>query len=199
MKIFYDTEFLEDGHTIELISIGMVAEDGRELYLVNQGIVDGSLYDRIRSHEWLMQNVIPGLPLLVNSDGQTMYRAPSPDDYPGGFVLDHRDSRIVPRALIRNAVHHFILDTPDPQLWAWYGAYDHVAYAQLFGRMIDLPDGMPMFTCDLKQRAAELGDPRVPEQAAGQHNALADARHNRTIAAFLDSVARDNQTGDSRA
>lgn len=30
MRYFYDTEFIEDGHTIELISIGVVAEDGRE-------------------------------------------------------------------------------------------------------------------------------------------------------------------------
>src|SRR4051812_11038169 len=34
MKYFYDTEFLEDGQTIELISIGIVAEDGREYYAV---------------------------------------------------------------------------------------------------------------------------------------------------------------------
>ena len=32
MKYFYDTEFLEDGHTFDLISIGIVAEDGREYY-----------------------------------------------------------------------------------------------------------------------------------------------------------------------
>ena len=35
MRYFYDTEFLEDGETIDLISIGIVAEDGREYYAVN--------------------------------------------------------------------------------------------------------------------------------------------------------------------
>lgn len=34
MRIYYDCEFLEDGNTIDLISMGMVAEDGRELYAV---------------------------------------------------------------------------------------------------------------------------------------------------------------------
>ena len=34
MRYFYDTEFLEDGETIDLISIGIVAEDGREYYAV---------------------------------------------------------------------------------------------------------------------------------------------------------------------
>lgn len=32
MKYFYDTEFIEDGKTIELLSIGIVSEDGRKLY-----------------------------------------------------------------------------------------------------------------------------------------------------------------------
>lgn len=35
MKYFYDTEFYEDGERIHLLSIGIVAEDGRELYLEN--------------------------------------------------------------------------------------------------------------------------------------------------------------------
>jgi hypothetical protein len=34
--IDYDLEFLEDGRTIELISIGMVCDDGREYYAVNR-------------------------------------------------------------------------------------------------------------------------------------------------------------------
>jgi hypothetical protein len=35
MKYFLDTEFIEDGKTIDLISIALVAEDGREIYLCN--------------------------------------------------------------------------------------------------------------------------------------------------------------------
>ena len=34
-KYFLDTEFIEDGKTIDLISLGIVCEDGRELYLQN--------------------------------------------------------------------------------------------------------------------------------------------------------------------
>jgi hypothetical protein len=34
--IVYNTEFLEDGRTIELISIGMVDDAGREFYAVNR-------------------------------------------------------------------------------------------------------------------------------------------------------------------
>ena len=35
MRYFYDTEFIEDGETIELVSFGVVAEDGREFYAVS--------------------------------------------------------------------------------------------------------------------------------------------------------------------
>lgn len=38
-----------------------------------------------------------------------------------------------------------------PEFYTYYGAYDHVAFCWLFGKMIDLPKGFPMYTIDLKQ------------------------------------------------
>lgn len=182
MRVFYDTEFIEDGHTIELISIGIVAEDGREYYAVNSDIYfDDGLCKRIRDHSWLMNNVVPHLPGHI-SKGVAFGDKDN-------FVLDINDTQVKPRWVIRNEVREFLLAIPDPALWAWYGAYDHVVLAQLFGRMIDLPNGVPMFTNDLKQETARLGDPRVPQQPDGMHNALADARHNLAIARFLDEYA----------
>jgi hypothetical protein len=35
VRYFYDTEFIDDGYNIELISIGVVAEDGREYYAIS--------------------------------------------------------------------------------------------------------------------------------------------------------------------
>lgn len=165
-KLFYDCEFLEDGRTIELISIGMVAEDGREYYAVNANM---PIY-KINGHGWLMDNVWPHLP-LDNS----------------GF-LDHSHPAVKQRLTIANEVQTFIQATPDPELWAWYAAYDHVALCQLWGPMAHLPKGVPMFTCDLKQEAMRLGNPEMPKQAEGEHNALADARHNRVMGEFLDSI-----------
>lgn len=40
-------------------------------------------------------------------------------------------------------------------LYGYYSAYDHVALCWLFGKMIDLPKGFPMFTIDLKQMLDE--------------------------------------------
>ncbi|MFE2751589.1 3'-5' exoribonuclease domain-containing protein [Actinosynnema sp. NPDC059335] len=175
MRFFYDTEFLEDGRTIELISIGIVCEDGREYYAVNSDMP----VDRIRSERWLMNNVVRHLPLRVPIPERAWA-----DNQTPAVVLDLRDTRVKPKWVIANEVREFILgprdsdDLPYVELWAWYSAYDHVALAQLWGRMIDLPEGMPMFTRDLKQECARLGDPRLPDQLEGEHDALADARQN---------------------
>jgi hypothetical protein len=55
MRIFFDTEFQEDGKTIELISIGMVREDGRTYY------AESSEYDLKSATPWLQANVLPYL------------------------------------------------------------------------------------------------------------------------------------------
>ncbi len=184
MKIYYDTEFIEDGRTIDLISIGMVAEDGRELYLVNEDIEIDPLYSRIGHHRWLMANVIPHLPLRER-DPIEQPRA----QYPGRFYLDPTDNRIVSVRYIRNAVRDFIIATPEPELWAWYSAYDHVALAQLFGPMISLPQGVPMWTNDLKQEYQRLGNPPAPSQLGAEHNALDDARHVKVMAEALAALS----------
>lgn len=35
MKYWFDTEFIEDGKTIDLLSIGIVSEEGHTLYAEN--------------------------------------------------------------------------------------------------------------------------------------------------------------------
>ncbi|MFF2650569.1 3'-5' exoribonuclease domain-containing protein [Streptomyces sp. NPDC058045] len=173
-RIFYDTEFHENGTTIDLISIGMVREDGRELYAVSSEFNQAA----VLQHPWLRKHVWPTLPIRTTEGTR------------GVEALDLDHPAVRSRAQIARLVAQFILDTPDPQLWAWFGAYDHVAYAQLFGPMIDLPAGCPMHTCDLVQEAQRLGLSMedLPPQPDGVHNALADARHNLVRAQFLDQV-----------
>lgn len=55
MRYWFDTEFIEDGRTINLISIGIVAEDGRERYYEN------SECDHSRAVPWVRENVLPHL------------------------------------------------------------------------------------------------------------------------------------------
>ncbi|NJO65786.1 MAG: 3'-5' exoribonuclease [Richelia sp. RM2_1_2] len=56
MKYFFDTEFIEDGNTIDLISIGIISEDGREYYAINWDC-------RLEcASQWVIDNVIIHLP-----------------------------------------------------------------------------------------------------------------------------------------
>lgn len=192
MRYFYDTEFLEDGETIELISIGIIAEDGRTYYAVSRRLTARTwrgwrLRRRIRKHTWLMENVISSLPKPHGDWNLHM---------PKSWMFNYHDPAVKPHKRIASEVRDFILGTepdqlPHVELWAWYGAYDHVALSQLFGRMIDLPEGMPMWTNDLRQEAERLGAAKsMPEQPDGVHNALADARHNLVRAQYLDSLPR---------
>ena len=72
-----------------------------------------------------------------------------------------------------------------PELWGYYSAYDHVVFCQLFGTMMNLPKGYPMYTRDIKQWCDQLGNPKLPEQGKGEHHALADARWNKLAWEFL--------------
>jgi len=191
VRYWYDSEFLEDGKTIELISIGIVAEDGREYYAVNDDITKsprrpfkGRLPRRIKRHEWLMSNVVPSLPKPHGDWNLQM---------PKSWLFNYHDPSVKRPAVIADQVASFLLADGTPELWADYGAYDHVVLCQLWGRMIDLPDGMPMFTNDIQQEALRQGVPwdQLPQQAEGQHNALADARHCRERWRFLTSPHPD--------
>ncbi|MDO5731677.1 polyadenylate-specific 3'-exoribonuclease AS [Corynebacterium sphenisci] len=149
MRYFYDTEFIEDGRTIDLISIGVVAEDGREFYAVS------AEFDERAAGPWVRAHVLGQLP----SPGSGLW---------------------MPRSRIRDRLMEFLLPAGggDPELWAWVGAYDHVALAQLWGDMTRLPRRLPRYTRELKQHWEAAGRPRLPAQPSGRHDALADARHN---------------------
>lgn len=170
-----DTEFIEDGRTIDLISIGIVCEDGREYYAVNADMP----IKRIRKHQWLMDNVVPGLP---KPHGDWINHMPSK------WLFDYRNPVVKDRKRIASEVRDFLLAAGEPELWANYSAYDHVVLAQLWGPMSDLPQGIPMWTHDIQQ-AIERSDGCVfPVQETGVHNALEDTRHNMRMLNVLGIV-----------
>lgn len=208
--VTYDLEFLDDGKTIDLVSLGMVSGDGRRLYVINREMDQR----RIVEHDWMRKNVWPHLPLkdLPETRGEL-------GQYPvkkcrcastvqgqkyewsclcmnGKLDTDHPDVR--PMGQIRRLVSDFLeashpegveLHRDNIQMWAWYGAYDHVRLAQCWGPMIMLPRHVPMLTHDLKSEAMRLGNPTMPEQKGTEHNALADAEGNLHKARFLWELA----------
>ena len=173
-KFFYDTEFLEDGKTIDLISIGIVNyETGDEFYAVSKEFDTQA----VASNAWLMQNVMPSIGYEEFLGSQPVTGKPCPD-----FTIS--DPAAMYRHEIRDGIMEFVKGSW-PDFWAWYGAYDHVALCQLWGRMIDLPSRMPMFTSDLKQMHKAAGRCEMPKQPEGLHNALADAKFNIVRYEFL--------------
>ena len=62
MKYWIDTEFIERPYTIDLISVGLVAEDGREFYAESNEV------DWSKASQWTLLNVRPQL------DGKGMRR-----------------------------------------------------------------------------------------------------------------------------
>lgn len=174
MKIFYDTEFFETGprHPIRFISLGAVREDGEVLYLITNNLYT---LNRANQNPWLAENVIKHLPVKLDRAGRLTWDIQHPDYY-----------RVLPSEVIAGLWRDFVTEVDRPELWAYYGAYDHVVVSQLFGRMIDLPIGHPMYTMDIKQRWYNEGQPQMPEQRTGAHNALDDARHNKVMSEYLD-------------
>lgn len=161
MKFFLDTEFIESGPylPVELISIGIVSEDGREFYAVS------SEYDASHASAWVRQNVLSQVD-------------------PRGTFLSLKE--------IANAVTEFIQGDgqlcPKLEFWGYYADYDWVVFCQIFGSMMELPKGFPRYCNDIKQLCESLGNPRLPEQGKGEHNALADARWNKVAFESLAGI-----------
>lgn len=138
MRVFFDTEFIEDGRTIDLLSIGLVRADGTSFY------AEPREADWTRASTWVVKNVFPHL------HGPTM-----------------------PRREIATELIAFCGEKPE--FWAYYADYDWVALCQLFGTMMDLPKGWPMYCRDFKQWLDDNGNPRLDKHKGAEHNALDDA------------------------
>ena len=167
MRHWFDTEFIEDGRTIDLISIGVVAEDGREFYAIS------TEFDPSRAGDWIRAHVLCHLPDAADPEADGLFRT---------------------RAQIRNDLLRFI-GRDRPEYWAFYADYDWVALCQLFGRMTDLPRAWPRYCMDIKQWCIMLGDPPLPRQTGIEHHALADARWNRTAWEFLAGIQVERDQG----
>ncbi len=144
---FMDTEFDENGSTIKLISIGLVSQNTGFYACLSDGWREDDCND------WVKANVLPKLP-------------------PRTAVTQWKT-----RAEVAKALEYLLLRDGTPEIWAYYADYDWVAFCQLFGRMVDLPKGMPMYCRDLKQLMDSVGVVREQLPAnESEHNAFADAR-----------------------
>lgn len=193
MKYFLDTEFIEHTGGIDLVSIGIVCEDGREFY------AESCDFDPRDASPWVRTNVLSKLefwgkwakdepnPILFNVKGvEAIYG--DEGHIKQGLLRFFGYIQTVPRTVPVNPSGNI-------EIYAYFADYDWVVFCRLFGRMIDLPKGMPMWCIDLKQMMWERQldsdwKQRVCPDPEGEHNALVDARWNKKLYEELGKYQR---------
>jgi len=260
MNYYLDTEFLEGKqkenfpinlfrkytpNTIDLISIGIVAEDGREYYTISKDFNIKEAWNRFQLEQqsgdmrnqfpegkkvyWIRENVLrPIYSELNTKEWNTYQKAKSLgiNTKTPVFKFTYKEfKRLIKKygktnKQIKTEISQFTLD-PNEELYnewlgtsdeyfeillneegtkaefyAYYADYDWVVFCWLFGNMMNLPKSFPMYCNDLKQLLDEeyrlvgnykLGlkaHPNFPKQK-NEHNALSDARWNKSLHDFL--------------
>lgn len=198
MKYFLDTEFIEgfhqplfgkNRHFIDLISIGIVAEDGSSYYNISNE------YKYDDASEWVKENVIkPAYMDCVHGDNRNRYTAKnfhksygSPNEEIATDLMEFfkcwRDQ-------------HFWRAPEGIEIYGYFADYDWVLFCSLFGRMLDLPKGFPMYCRDLKQMMDEMGLDKEwklkhcpePEHA---HMAIHDAKWNKKLYEEIEKLKQN--------
>ncbi len=265
MNYYYDCEFLEGtqkktflgfevGHTkptIDLISIGIVSEDGREYYEISKDfnlkeawnryqleyrIVDAGRDKRNVKVYCIRENVLKPIwiYLFLQYEAEFVFlKGKAYDDFEHELKAGLHDKYFTFKSLqalikrygkskrqiayevktfcvqenqLDNPVIKSSSDVDYPIFYGYYSAYDHVVLCWLFGKMIDLPTGFPMYTRDLKQILDDTQErrfglskfkgklandikelPNYPKQE-NEHSAIHDARFNRELHMFLNQL-----------
>lgn len=154
MKYFIDFEFIEGFHKpflgkkrhfIDMISVGILCDDGREYYAISTD------FNPKDADEWVKKNVIAKLP----ARRVDFYDSPRARQE---ALLWKSNKRIISDLLSFFGCGYEDGNWHAPEgveVYGYYADYDWVLLSSLFGRMIDLPTGFPMYCRDLKQTLDE--------------------------------------------
>lgn len=200
MNFYLDTEFHEYAKfqkipTIELISIGIVTEWDSSYYAISKDFDMQAAWD----NQWLRDNVLKSIfaDLCKLAKDETTYQFSYTHLTLLLRIYGKTNKQIAEE--IKAFVYSYVVDNPDTvtnwdevtrkspiKFWAYFADYDWVVFCWLFGRMIDLPKGFPMFCYDLKQSLEydSLKKDIIPA-AEGEHNALSDAIWNKRLHAEI--------------
>lgn len=211
MRYYIDTEFIESFHKpffgkrrhfIDLISVGIVCEDGRKYHAISRE------YRYRDADPWVRENVI--VPLYMSTVHGVARNSFDATNFQYHYGKSNAD--------IANDIRRFFGCWQDQHFWkapeginvyGYYADYDWVLLCSLFGRMIDLPKGFPMYCRDLKQMVDSCispyelraigseaaltrlkNHPDYPRPAFPAHSAIADAIWNRDLHQFLLKLRR---------
>lgn len=190
-----DTEFLEGTQktffgkskpTIDLISIGLVSEDGREYYAISKDFNLKEAWNRydlkpdidnggMKKVYWIRENVLKPIYYewygkdikyhelghftyfnfnrLLKKYGKTNKQiAEEVVNFVNGEQVKYDGiSSMHLTRLSSEAMENIRIGHLKPEFYGYYCDYDWVVFCWLFGKMIDLPKGFPMYCRDLKQ------------------------------------------------
>ncbi len=112
----------------------------------------------------------------VRDDGEEFYAVSS--DFDEAVCNEWVKTNVLPalgsaprKPVVRIADEFRLFAGQSPEFWADYCAYDWVVICQMYGTMMDLPSGWPMWCHDLRNLAGE----RQFESKGVVHNAFDDA------------------------
>src|SRR5437016_4194447 len=133
MRYWLDTEFIDTGTVIDLISIGIVCSDGRELYL------QSCEFDHRKASQWVKDNVLAHLPMCPWAQTALGSLAGIPGLYRtdrayhkkyGGQCIDQQRGWIhncpwrTRKQLKRDILSFMDVETyGTPELWGYFSAY----------------------------------------------------------------------------
>lgn len=254
LMVFLAFKKHETENTIDLISIGIVSEDGRELYEISKdfnlkeawnrydlkkekgfhpkstyrllhtglGSIKECVYYEKKDY-WIRENVLRPIYIELLTKKYKKLK-------PYGLVPEQNFTYKNLKKLIEQfgksneeiakSIKEFTFveevfsertyknDFPvlPIQFYAYYADYDWVVFCWLFGKMIDLPNGFPMYCKDLKQILDEKQqhlinqygnitevqikdfDSYPIQEKNKQHSAIEDARWNKQFYNFLKGI-----------
>lgn len=128
MRIFFDTEFTGLHKNTTLISIGCVAEDGRNFY------AEFSDYDKTQCNKWIEENVIGNL-----------YLPMARDVFRGNVRIRDNTTNIT------SAFAEWISRFDSVQFVSDVCHYDFVLLIDLFGTAFELPENVSASCHDINQ------------------------------------------------
>lgn len=176
-----ETELITLPATIILISIGIVDSRGREYYTVNTEA------DISEASTWVRENVLEKMPEYDKSYRDLRgYKFGKDYTHPTlGKPQEKKTIQDIKKELL------FWLgqenNVPEEcEFWGYYCDYDWVVFCWIFGTMMQLPKGLPMYCRDLKQLMdsalldKEWKQTNCPDPE-GEHNALIDANWNKKL------------------
>ena len=190
MKYFLDTEFLEGTQkkwfgqtkpTIDLISIGIVCENGREYYAISKDFNLKEAWNRFQRKEqtmfekqnafkgkkeyWIRDNVLKSIYTELEKKEIDNYKGFTDPIYDLELSFNYSClKRLIKKygksnKQIAEDIKDFVFKGQGQkirfdnsiQFYGYYSDYDWVVFCWLFGKMNDLPKGFPMYCIDLKQ------------------------------------------------